>query len=680
MPDKRFGLTRLMQRFRSLPLLDLALAGAFMALAGYLRFVDLETAPFNFDEAYAMELAADILESDPFTASGLPSSIGLVNSSAFPYLLTIPLLFKSDPLWATGFIALLNTVAVGGCYAIARRWFGLGAAVIATCLFAVNPWAVVYSRKIWAQNSLAIVTVALLACLLLYQKGRRPWWGAAAMLAWAVGIQIHLAAAALLPVMVVSLATGVNRNSIRPLVVGGLLFLASFAPLLFSDAGTSWNRLPTVLSEGRLSAESWRLMQELVIGDGEYAYFENSGASPIGRLLGDPSAGRFFAIGVMIFLAPISALHMLARPFRNGGLDDRGWRRMTLGLASISAPLVFMYHPGGRYDLHTYYLVTIWPAAFIAVGVLLDDLTIWLRQVVSRGRAALRACWAVLALWLFLLVSIQLSDHAGFLRYTRAKEGMTVGRANAIVDEVRSIQDAGEVYLVNLSFGRAVTLRSAFRGRYPARASTAHDALSVVIGQEPTILILQSDDRPMTRQIESDLTARGELAGRISLGGDSGPLSLYRVEHGPALERCRRAPPAATLFGGRVALTGTRLAPTDGKDVVATHCLAVQQRPPDLPDQLKVFNHLVDDAGNRVAQADGLGHVAEHWKDGDLILNYYLLSMPSDLADGDYHLLLGLYRLDTGDRFPIAQGAQSAEQALTGPYAFEEGRLQRRSP
>ena len=182
-------------------LLDLGLVLFFMTLAGYLRITGLENANFNFDESYALELAADILNIDPFTARGLPSSVGIFNSSAFPYLLTIPLLFNSDPLWVTGFVALINTFAVGACYGIARRWFGLGPAIIATSLYALNPWAVIFSRKIWAQNVLSIFTIALLICLLLYQNGRRPWWGAFAMPVWAIGIQIHFSAAALLQLL-----------------------------------------------------------------------------------------------------------------------------------------------------------------------------------------------------------------------------------------------------------------------------------------------------------------------------------------------------------------------------------------------------------------------------------------------------------------------------------------------
>ena len=65
-------------------LLDLGLVLFFMTLAGYLRITGLENANFNFDESYALELAADILNIDPFTARGLPPQLAFLTRLHFP--------------------------------------------------------------------------------------------------------------------------------------------------------------------------------------------------------------------------------------------------------------------------------------------------------------------------------------------------------------------------------------------------------------------------------------------------------------------------------------------------------------------------------------------------------------------------------------------------------------------
>ena len=116
-----------------------------------------------------------------------------------------------------------------------RRWFGLGPSIVASILFALSPWEVIFSRKIWPPSSLPIFTVALLACLLLYQRGRRPWWGTVALLVTAIEIQLHLSVVALLPVVLFTLATGLSRATMRQLAIGAALFLVSFAPLVYGE-------------------------------------------------------------------------------------------------------------------------------------------------------------------------------------------------------------------------------------------------------------------------------------------------------------------------------------------------------------------------------------------------------------------------------------------------------------
>lgn len=643
------------QRIRFFWSVDFVLAAFLMALAGYMRFARLEFAAFNYDEARALELAADILEKDPFTARGLPSSVGIVNSAAFPYLLTIPLLFSSSPLWATGFIALLNTLAVGGCYVLARCWFGMGPAVIATSLYALNPWAVNFSRKIWAQNVLSIFTVAILFCLFLYDKGRRPWWGAASMLVWAVAIQIHFSAAALLPVMAVSLATGLNRANMLKVSGGILLFLAAFAPVFFSDTGGSWNRLPEVLSRSRFDMSSWRLTLELIMG----------GAGPAS-----------VAVRIIPILAAAGAINIVDSLLRWPHLDDGNWRRVVIGIASVSAPLVFMFRPGGQ--LYNYYLLTIWPASFIAVGILLGDAAGLVRRFSAGWRPALNSYWAVPGLWLLVLASTRISSQVQSLRLAENGEGMKVGRVNEIVEAVHSIQATGDVYLVNLSGHQSAVLRYILRDQYHVRESLSRESESVAVRRQPTVLVFRSDDSPMIQEIKSSIA--GQVVRQFSIESDGRILLFYQVDYEDALDECRKTPTSGLAFDGQVTLAGVHLQRIDNGDVIIQNCWRIQQRPAELSDQLKVFNHLIDGEGEKITQADGLGHVPSQWRGGDIVLNYYLMPIPAGIPDGDYHLLTGMYWLDTSRRIPISQEGQFAEQAQTGPYNFEKGVLQTNGP
>ena len=73
----------------------------------------------------------------------------------------------------------------------------------------------------------------------------------------------------------------------------------------------------------------------------------------------------------------------------------------------------------------------------------------------------------------------------------------------------------------------------------------------------------------------------------------------------------------------------------------------------------QVFNHLLDADGNLVAQADGpplpdplLRRGTKDWHDPEEIIysREYLLTLPENLTPGEYTLVTGFYRRDTGQR------------------------------
>jgi hypothetical protein len=69
-----------------------------------------------------------------------------------------------------------------------------------------------------------------------------------------------------------------------------------------------------------------------------------------------------------------------------------------------------------------------------------------------------------------------------------------------------------------------------------------------------------------------------------------------------------------------------------------------------------VFTHLVDAAGAIHAQHDGQPQAGafptSDWLPGDVIGDTHPLVLPADATPGTYHLLVGLYHLETGERLP----------------------------
>ncbi len=652
-------------------LLDVALLASIVALAGYLRFAHLDLAEFKLDEARGLLRATQILENDPFVTQGLPTSVGPVNSPAFLYLLTIPLLFNSEPIWVTTFIALINTIAVGGCYLLTRRWFGLGPAIVASVLFALNPWAVIFSRKIWQPASLPILAVALLTCLFLYQRGRLPWWGAAALLVWAIQIQMHVSTVTLLPVVAFALLAGINRRGFRPLAIGAVVFLVSFAPMIHGGASEGWGSLPRELPSGGLDLTSLELTQQLVSGPG-YPSLTGGAHSQFLELPGQQSELRESIEIVSLILVTAGTLYTLTAPIWRRRLDDWSWRRMIIGLAVAAPPLIFLYHP---FPLFIHYFIQIWPATFIAVGILLTDgLKLLTHRALPQGRWIAAGAGVAVALWLLSLSITQINDHSRFLGFIRHNptpggHGLTVGEAGSIAEMVRSVEPVGDAYLVSLSRGLADALRYVLREHHNVRGSNPAPWRTLAVNERPTVVILEASNEPVTQGVAADLA--DSLAERVAYERGSRELLIYSVGYERALESCQPAEGSASTFAGQVTFAGIGLRPTDGRDLIVVNCWRIDQRPADLPPQISIFNHLVDGDGNKLSQADGLGHLPIYWRDGDLILNYYLLPIPADLPDGDYYLFTGFYRLDNGQRIMIEHDGHQTDHLRTGPFLIE---------
>ena len=154
--------------------------------------------------------------------------------------MAIPYSLSADPQFAVHFVMLLNVIGVGLLWMLARIHFGLRAAFVAGMVFAINPWAVMFSRKIWAQE---IHTPFILLGLLLLLHGfwqrrddasRRFSHLLSQTLSLPIllfGIQIHFAAWALLPVIPLIIWQGRRQISWRATVMGILLSILILLPL-----------------------------------------------------------------------------------------------------------------------------------------------------------------------------------------------------------------------------------------------------------------------------------------------------------------------------------------------------------------------------------------------------------------------------------------------------------------
>jgi len=147
-------------------------------IAAFFRCRHLDLIEFKGDEAVNLYLAARPYFSHPFPPGGTVSSIGLINPPFFNYLL-LPLIYISrNPKALSFLIGLTNSLSIGFFYFLIKRYFKKTTALLASLLFALSPWAILFSRKIWTQNLLVPFVLLMLYSLLkiVIDKKQAYWW------------------------------------------------------------------------------------------------------------------------------------------------------------------------------------------------------------------------------------------------------------------------------------------------------------------------------------------------------------------------------------------------------------------------------------------------------------------------------------------------------------------------
>ncbi len=170
-----------------------------LALAGLLRLGYAGVNSFAFDEARLSLIALRMARGGEFASVGMPSSAGVPNMPAAAWVFALPYALSANPQVATTFVSLLSLLTVVGVWALARQW-GARAAWVAALYIALNPFAVLYGRSIWAQNLLIPLAVAWVWAVYVAvrpNQARRGVWVGLAVFLTGFTVQVHFAGAAL---------------------------------------------------------------------------------------------------------------------------------------------------------------------------------------------------------------------------------------------------------------------------------------------------------------------------------------------------------------------------------------------------------------------------------------------------------------------------------------------------
>lgn len=642
--------------------------GVVLVLAVFLRVSLPGVAEFKLDEVEPLALAEQIWTEHRFVAAFGVSSTGLPETPLIGYLLVLPRILSRDPRWAVLFMALIDAIGVLLTYVALQRFAGRLTALIAAALYAMNPWAVLFSRKTWAEIIPAVTVLILWSACQVVLRGNRKW----ALLFFpllALQVQAHVMGILFLPPLLFTLVLTPQSWANRYTVVGlliGVLILSPYACVLNrAQAGESLAQSMTGAVQSN-AGQPWRLDWRAV----EYALRFASG-STLTALLGKSAAvlsgwerglDHLHRLVVAMFVFGLAVIvHSGYRGYR----DRRGSALLLMWLVGPLLPLIFLR---GARGIH--YLVLLVPTLFIVMAAGWSWLLAQSNGVI-RG-LALISLVTLLSLqggsvWAIYSTVPEQDTQGGFglplgfwlqvqqgVQKRAAREGwrelQVLGADGAAWSTERRVLD----HLV----GHDLTLRWIGQG--------ARHGIIVPLERESAALVLTADEgmeQALARwgvPLESWLFPGGKQAARL--------YRLPAVAPADLLQAAQITAPVS--FDNGMDLLGVAwpsfVQPGDALPVEVNW--AYTRATPPTGDRDTAFYHLVDATGKRWAQSDGFAAYQSDWRKGEAIAEWFTLQLLPDIPVGDYYLSIGMYSWRDMQRASVvdAGGQPVAGEALLG--------------
>lgn len=575
--------------FTRLPVQDVAASLLVVGIAGWLRLGWPGVNNFGFDEAYLSRLALEFMSSGQIPTVGMPASVPVPNFPGAVWIMAVPYRISRDPLIATLFVSLANTLAVAGVFYLARASWGLLAGITAGLLAAASPPWVLHARNIWAQNLMApLSTLWAAAAFAGFVRGQR--WGLVLFGFLAgFGFQVHYSGLVLIPASLLLLGLFWPKKHFPEIVAG--FALAGLAALPFVVSAFCCR--PEILAGVRellgrpttLDPESFRQWAGLIRGD------DNLGGGPI------PSG----LTGTLVLLLVAAGLIRLAFGALKNPRPGRRFEAAIILAWALGPPAFFLAHSTPLYP--NYQLMAL-PAAFIAAGAAV-------RAVPGR--------WPALAATAAVAVagSQALGLAGGF---DRLAAGLPVShpfsRPLFLVREAAEAARNGRPVIVAApgdapEFDPDAAIFDVLLRDHPHRIVDGRSAL--VIPDSEVRFLFTSPDLPALQELEA---AGLRQYGRTEFGrGLWPPVVVLDVEPGP--------PTGFTAFGP-VPLTG-------GIDYLGYRWRQVGNRwrltslwrvsEPQSPEILQQFHHLrAGDENGPVVTTRDVRTSSQVWQAGDLVI------------------------------------------------------------
>ncbi len=620
-----------------------------MALSFGLRMSQPTLTEFKLDEAGVVRCAQAIAYEGERPATGAGASVGTAHLPLNLYLMALPLRLWNDPVAAILFTTLLNSLAVLACYIFGATYFGPDVGLIAALLFAVNPWAVLYARKIWSQN-LPLVTLGFFGALAaaLIQGRRRMLSAAFAALAALIGL--HLGGIIFIPVLGLAILLYRDQVSIRALVLGAGIFALALAPYVIDDAQHNWQNLHGLSGyAGEGGSFSWdALRYPLQLSgsagiEGQVGAYHEQFRAALPNLWGGNTVIAAMVIGGVALAA--------WRALRGATSSER--RSATLLLLWFGLPILSQLRPSATTQPH--YFLLLYPVQFLLIAILLVAGRDWLRrQCPTNPTPTLlwRGILLALTLWGFWQIAITAQlRHFMIAHPTTGGHGIPLRYPRMAVQTARLAYPRAEIIVLTDEpphpfLAETPTVFDALLFGHPHRFAAGQATLPLPHAAEVVYLLgpraTPATFAPLQRLRQTAPVTRGP---EIPLA-DGSRYHVYHFSGDYDAVMAEMTPLAAGIpFANHVVFAAYDAPDTAAPGAAAPLWLAWWvQSPPPTGQRYHFTAQLLDEAGQLYAQDDHAGFPTQYWQGDDVVLSRFVIRIPPDTPPGGYQWRMGMYR------------------------------------
>lgn len=211
--------------------------------AAIFRLSNLDLIEFKYDEALSTFQAFLFYIYPNVPQVGLIASTGMYNFPLFNYLLIIISLFSKNPQYISFIIALINVGMIALYFLLNKKLFSTSIAFVSAMTLAISPWAIIFSRKIWAQDLILLFAVPFYYYFLLILKTKKAKNLSILIFLLFLLVQLHASGIFLAIstfIIFIIFKIKLSRSSILRGLVWGFIFLIPF--LIFEISSTPFCR------------------------------------------------------------------------------------------------------------------------------------------------------------------------------------------------------------------------------------------------------------------------------------------------------------------------------------------------------------------------------------------------------------------------------------------------------